>query len=397
MRGEKLSDAIVYDKLQVLKRDFSGYIERNTAKVDANLPVFFGYVISAMESSFPNLPDETYDEFIDSITFKVLDTSPNAGSFEYVKRVMVNAIRFKKKKNAEMGINIVIGLKLVKVGDYAHALDFLKKYSQLDTKLGTVVAYCYYILSLQEFRKDDETAKNRRPGEMELFARETMLNLAKTRPQINALPQLKVDDPSFMEKIFWQMIFIGLEWFPSERWFVEVGLQNAAFTHDAEMRKRLLDLGSERFYNDKRFLQEMFYYKLENRDAAGAAGVVNQLVKQCPNDLGPLYLGLKLSLLTTRKVTYHNFRKLAIAKGMPAHIVELLDFAFDLLNHDRKEAMARITDFESEFPQYQYYATALRYISLDFIADDETRIKRAKKTLLDSLEHFCTLELKMNK
>ncbi|MDD4137397.1 MAG: hypothetical protein PHT99_05820 [Methanoregula sp.] len=397
MRGEKLSDAIVYDKLHVLKRDFSGYIDRNTVKVDANLPVFFGYVISAMENSFPNLPDDTYDEFIDSITFKVLDTSENFSDFEYVKRVMANAIRFKKKKNAEMGISIVIGLKLVKVGDYVHALDFLKKYAGLDAKLGTVVAYCYYVLSLREFRKDDEASKNHRPGEMELLAREMMLNLARTRPPVNTLRQLEVEDPSFLEKIFWQMIFTGLEWFSSEKWFVEVGLQNAAFTHDAEMRKRLLDIGSERFYNDSRFLREMFYYNLEKRDASGAAGVVNQLLKQYPDDLEPIYLGLKLSLLTKRKITYHGFRKLAITKRMPAHIIELIDFTFDLLNHDLKEATLRITDFENEFPQYQYYATTLRYISQDFTSSDEARIKRARITLLDSLEHFCTLELKMKK
>lgn len=397
MRGEKLSDAIVYDKLHLLKRDFSGYIDRNTVKVDANLPVFYGYVISALESSFPSLPDDAYDEFIDSITFKVLDTSANFNDFEYVRRVMTNAVRFKKKKNAEMGINIVIGLKLVKAGDYIHALDFLKKYAVLDAKLGTVVAYCYYVLSLREFKKNDESTKNHRPGEMELLARELMLNLARIRPPVNTLRQLEVDDPSFLEKIFWQMIFTGLEWFSSEKWFVEVGLQNASFTHDAEMRKRLLEIGSERFYNDSRFLREMFYYKLENRDAAGAAGVVNQLIKQYPDDLVPLYLGLKLSLLTTKKITYHSFRKLAISKGMPAHIIGLLDFTFDLLSHDHKEAIIKITDFENEFPQYLYYAALLRYISQDLVSDDKTRVNRARKTLLDSIEQFCTSELKMNK
>ncbi len=394
MRGEKLSDAILYDKLHLLKKDFSGYIERNTVKVDANLPVFYGYVISALENSFPDIPDMTYDEFIDSITFKVLDTSTNIGDFEYVKRVMANAIRFKKKKNAEMGINIVIGLRLVKSGDHVHALDFLKRYATLDSKLGTAVAYCYYVLSLREFKKDDESAKNHRPGEMELLARELMLNLARKQPPVNELKQLELDDSSFLEKIFWQMIFIGLEWFPSEKWFVEVGLKNAAFAHDGEMRKRLLDIGSERFYTDSHFLREIYSYKLENRDAAGAAGVVNQLIKQYPDDLEPIYLGLKLSLLTTKKITYHSFRKLAMTKGMPGHIIELFDFAFDLLNREHKEALTRIADFEKEFPQLQYYATALRYIAHDFVASDEIRVKKARKTLLDTIEQYCAVELK---
>ncbi|MCK9632730.1 MAG: hypothetical protein M0R30_13950 [Methanoregula sp.] len=392
MRGEKLSDAIVYDKLHLLKKDFDGYIERNTIKVDANLPVFFGYVISALENSFPHLPDDTYDEFIDGITFKVLDASANVGDFEYVKKVMANAIRFKKKKDAETGVNIVIGLKLLKVGDHVHALDFLKKYATLDVKLGTSVAYCYYVLSLREFKKD-ESSKKYRPGEMELFAREMMHALAQTKPPINSIKQLEVEDTEFLEKIFWQMIFTGLEWFPDERWFVEAGLQNVAFTHDGEMRKRLLDLGSQRFYNDIHFLREMYYYKLETRDAPGAAGVVNQLLKQYPDDLEPIYLGLKLSLLTSKKMTYHGFHKLAVTKGMPAQVIELFDFTFDLMNRDYKEAMARIAEFETEFPQFQYYAIALKYIAADLISPDENRMKKARKTLLDSLDQYCTVEL----
>jgi len=396
MRGEKLSDAIAYDKLHLLKKDFDGYIERNTVKVDANLPVFFGYVISALENSFPLLPDDTYDEFIDSITFKVLDASANVGDFEYVKKVMANAIRFKKKKDAETGVNIVIGLKLLKVGDHVHALDFLKKYALLDVKIGTSVAYCYHILSQREFKKDESNTKYR-PGEMELFAREMMNTLAQKKPPINSIKQLEVEDTSFLEKIFWQMIFTGLEWFPDERWFIEAGLQNVAFTHDGEMRKRLLDLGSQRFYNDIHFLREMYYYKLESRDAPGAAGVVNQLLKQYPDDLEPIYLGLKLSLLTSKKMTYHSFHKLAVTKGMPAQIIGLFDFTFDLMNRDYKDAMARITEFETDFPQYQFYASTLKYIASDLVSPDENRMKKARKTLLDSLDQYCTVELKNKK
>jgi hypothetical protein len=397
MRGEKLSDAIVYDKLKLLKKDFSGYVERNTVKVDANLPVFYGYVISALETSFPNLSDDVHDEFIDNITFKVLDVSQNSGDSEYIRKVIANAVRFKRKKNAELGVNIVVGLKLVKTGDYVHALDYLKKYISLDAKIGAAVGYCYYALSLREFRKDDVSARNYRPGEMELLARETLIDLTRTRPPVNKLPQLQIDDPSFLEKTFWQMVFIGLDWFPSEKWFVEIGLENAVFSGNADMRKRLLEIGSERFYSDIHFLREMYYYNLENRDAGGAAGVVNQLIKQYPDDLEPIYLGLKLSLLTTKKITYHNFRKLAITKSMPPHIIELLDFAFDLLSHEPQDATNRISEFEAEYPHFRYYATALRYLAYDFSSNNEVRIKKAKKALLDSVDQFCLDQLKKKK
>jgi hypothetical protein len=397
MRGETLSDAIIYDKLNLLKKDFFGYIDKNSEKVDVNLPVFFGYVISALENSFPNITDEAHDDFIDSITYKVLDASKNVGDFDYTKKVMTNAIRLKKKKNADIGINIVVGLKLLKDGDYLHALEFLKKYGESDAKIGAAVAFCYHVLSLREFKKDDHSLKNQRPGEMELLARETMLNLARVHPPVNHIQRLEIDDLSFLDKIFWQMIFFGLEWFPSERWFIEAGLKNATYSKNTAMRKRLLDIGSERFYTDINVLREMYYYKLENRDAGGAAGVVNQLIKYYPDDLEPIYLGLKLSLLMTKKITYHSFRKLAIVKGMPPHAIELFDFAFDLLTGERKDAFSRISNFENEYPKFQYYATTLQYIAHDIFSNDEVRIKRSKKALLDSIELFCLEELKIRR
>jgi hypothetical protein len=393
MRGEKLSDAIVYDKLNLLKKDFYGYVERNTTKVDANLPVFYGYVISALENSFPDLPDDLFDEFIDGITYKVLDASRETDDFEYIRKVITSALRSKKRKDAEMGINIVVGLKLLKNGDCIHALEYLKDYSTLDAKLGTAVAHCYYLQSQYEFR-GDTTSKVRRPGEMELLAREKMLTLAHKQTPLHRLKQLELEDSAFLEKIFWQMIFLGLEWFPSERWFIEAGLKDAVDSGNSAMRKCLLEIGSERFYTDMHVLREMYNYKLETRDAGGAAGVVNQMLRQYPEDHEPVFLGLKLSLLTTKKITYHSFRKLASARKMPGHILELFDIAFDLLTKEKKDAFAKITDFENEFPHLQFFSTALRYMAADFFSDDEIRVKRARKALLDSVEQFCLNELK---
>ena len=395
VRGERLSDAIVYNKMNLLKKDFSGYIEKNTGKVDANLPVFFGYVVSALENSFPDISDESYDDFIDSITFKVLDVSSNINDFEYVKKVILNALRLKKRKDADMGVNIVVGLKLLKIGDNAHALEYLRNYWNLDVMLGAAVAHCYYTLSLREYT-DEERQKKSRPGEMELLAREKMLELSRKKPPLQKLPQLELEDTAFLDKIFWQMIFLSLEWFPSEAWFVTIGLEKAKISNNSEMKKRLLEIGAEQFYNDINFLREMFYFKLEGKDAGGAAGVVNQLIKQYPDNLEPIFLGLKLSLLTTKKITYHSFRKLAITKGMPVYTIGLFDFAFDLLNKDNKEALGHLADIEKNFPYLEYYVTTLQYLAKDFFSEDESRKKTAKKTILDSIEEFC-IEVIRNK
>ena len=394
MRGEKLSDAIVYDKLNLLQKDFYGYIARNTEKVDANLPVFYGHVISALETSFPDISDETHDEFIDHVTFEVLNASRNTSDFNYINKVIQNAIRFKKRKDAETGVNIVVGLKLVKNGDFAHAIDFLKKYRNLDTKIGTTLAFCYYALSLKEIKKNDSAVEFQRPGEMELLSRETMLSLASSPAPMNKVKQLEMDDPSFLEKIFWQMIFLAIEWFPSERWFIEAGLENAARSHDTEMRKVLLDISSERFYNDIQFLRVMFYHYLDKRDAGGAAGVLNHLIRQYPDDLEPIYLGLKFSLLTKKKNTFHNFRKLANSKGMPDHVVNLFDIAFSLLNQEKIDAIEQFSDFEKEHPDLHYYSTTLRYIADDFFSPDELEMKKAKKVFLDSIDQYCVQMLR---
>ena len=42
-------------------------------------------MISVLERSFPNIPDESYDDFFDSITLKVLDAITHINDFDYAK------------------------------------------------------------------------------------------------------------------------------------------------------------------------------------------------------------------------------------------------------------------------------------------------------------------------
>jgi len=156
----------------------------------------------------------------------------------------------------------------------------------------------------------------------------------------------------------------------------------------------LLDISSERFYNDIHFLHVMYNYYLDNRDAGGAAGVLNHLIRLYPDDLEPIYLGLKFSLRTKKKITYHSFRKLADSKGMPVHIIYLFDIAFNLLNGEKTDGLNHMAELEKEFPQLQYYTTALRYIANDFLSDNEIQNKKSKKALLDSIDQYCVEELK---
>jgi hypothetical protein len=144
------------------------------------------------------------------------------------------------------------------------------------------------------------------------------------------------------------------------------------------------DLASGRvyiFYDDGLIQGKLYYYKLDSKDAGGAAGVVNQLIKPVPGQ--PRTRLPRVEALPSHDEEDHvpQFRKLAITKGMPAHIIELFDFAFDLLNKDTKEALGRLSDMEKNFPWLQYYVITLRYLAKDFFSDDENRKKMSKEAI----------------
>jgi len=387
VRGETLSDAVVYNKVNLLKKDFFGYIDKNTGKVDANLPVFFSHVVSALENSFPNLSDEQFDAFIDSITFRILDAGPVVDPAR-IENIIQNATRVKRCQNARRGIDIVVGLKLLKSGNYGDALEYLKNFWNLDVMLGTAVAFCYYSLSGPE--SSAGKGAGAKPGEMELLAREKMLDLSRKKPPLQKLPQLDLGDSSFLDTVFWQILFLALEWYPHEPWFVTIGLEKTKATGNSGMRQRLLAIGAERFFDDINVLREMYYSRIETKDIGGAAGIVNHLLKRYPDSLEPVLLGLNLSLLTTKKITFHSFRKLAVTKGMPSQILELYDFEYELLNNDTQDAPGRLAEIEKHYPYLGYYVSALRYLAKDVASADEQRRNAAKMTLFDSIGNYCS-------
>ena len=53
MDQECQPDAIIRLKLDQLKSDFFEYIEKNSDKIDANIPVFYGQVIATLEKALP--------------------------------------------------------------------------------------------------------------------------------------------------------------------------------------------------------------------------------------------------------------------------------------------------------------------------------------------------------
>ena len=105
-----LTDAIQYEKLDQMRLDFSGYIESNISKIEDKLPVFYGHVISALDSSFPDLDVESYDAFIDAITFKLLDAATRTRESGYTEKLIESALLTEKREEWAGGPRVREGL-----------------------------------------------------------------------------------------------------------------------------------------------------------------------------------------------------------------------------------------------------------------------------------------------
>ena len=388
-------DAIVRIKLDQIKKDFFDYIEKNIDKIDANIPVFYGHIIATLERTLPDINDDLYDKFIDTITARELDVSKRSSEIPFVEKLFDHAIRNKRKKKGRTIYDIMLGLKMINTGKYADAIEQLKPHRSVDAIICPSISYCYFVLSTQAGAASDASENVRRPNQMALAAREQMIEFIRLNPPVNRLKDLDVVDDPRINKIFWFMLKQATEWFPSERELIRIGLEKASRDGMRDIREELLGIAIERFSNDMYFLRELYKVKLEKRDAGGVAGVVKQMTQQYPEDLEPLYYGMKLSVITARVETYYRFRKLALIKNMPLNALVLLDFAFELMSGKQYEAMACLDEIKVQFGPQHYYVTLLEYVAHDFLSEDEKKVKQAKKAMIDSIDQYCLKLLKI--
>jgi hypothetical protein len=389
-------DAIIRIKLDQIKKDFFDYIEKNIDKIDANIPVFYGNVAATLEKSLPDINDDLYDKFIDTITARVLDASKRSSEHTFVEKLFEHAIRNKRKKKGRTVFDILLGLKMINTGKYSEATEQLKPHRVVDAIICPAISYCYFVLSTQQGDESDAAGKTvRGPNPMALAAREQMIELIRLNPPVNRLKDLDVVDDPRIDKVFWFMIKQSIDWFPSERDLLRIGLEKAARDGRGDIKDELLRIAIERFSNDMYFLRELYKLKLEQRDAGGVAGVVKQMTQQYPEELEPLYYGMKLSVITARLETYYRFRKLALIKKMPLNVLVLLDFAFELMSGKQYEALACLEEIKMKFGPRHYYATLLEYVAHDFLSEDEKKVKQAKKAMIDSIDQYCLKMLKI--
>jgi hypothetical protein len=391
--SEPIPQIIPYEKIESLRQEFFSYIDQNSRKVDANLPVFFGHVIAQLERSFPDMDDATYDEFIDTVAYHIMEASPRSGSIEVIEQIVKNALRFKRNGRAKGALDILAGLKLICVGKFTEAIPYLRPYAKHDAQIGLYIAYCYMMLSHKETRYLPGSTKTR-PSEMELSAREQLLDMLRTKPPINRLRQLQIADNEFLEQACWAILGYAIEWFPNEPWFLRIGLEKTKKDNNEEMREKLLKIGGERFFNDMFFLRELYQMRLERKDGTGTAGVVKQMMQQYPDSNEPLYYGIKLALLSGSPTSYKHYREKAVGTGMPMHLIYFFDFAFSFLTKDMPTAQATLAEMKRRFSSLKYYLSLIEYVLSEARSGDEERAKRAKKVFFDSFEAYTFQVLK---
>ncbi len=394
MSEEWQPDAILKMKTNQLKREFFDYIEKNIEKIESNVPVFFGHVVASLDNSLPNLQDEPYDKFIDTLAMKILETSKKIDDIPFTERLFDYAMRNKRGKKGKAFYDIILGMRMIHNGRCSDAIEQLKKYRSLDATICPAIAYCYFTLSNQQKQvgKDDSLGL---PNEMMLAAREQMIELTRLNPPVNKLKEQEILEDARTTKIFWFMLKNAIEWFPDERQFFRIGIKKATLDGNLDVKEELLNIAVERFYDDMDFLREMYRLRFEQRNAGGLAGIVKQMTQQFPDDLEPIYYGLKLSIITARNETYSKFRKMALSKNMPPNIFLFLDFAFELMSGKQHEASACLDEIKQKFGSHHFYVMLLDYVMQDFLSEDEKKIKKAKKTMIDSLDNYCMRFLKI--
>jgi hypothetical protein len=382
-------------KVDQVEQDLVTYIEKNSDKIDSNIPIFFGHVLSIIDNSLPGIDDKTHDRIIDDITLRVLEKSDRSNDVDYIGKLFSHAQRLKRRPGGRMIFDIILGFKLIEIGKYHDAIEQLKKFRRVDAIIYTAIAYCYYILATETVY-GDKSGNVGKTSQMALNAREQLIELVRVRPPVNRLKFPQVVKELRINKIFWFMMKLGIEWFPDEPEFLKIGIEKAKLDENQVMRGELLAIAAERYYNDMVFLRELYSYKIEERDAAGAASVVKQMIQHYPQELEPVYYGLQLSIISQQSTAFARFRKLAISNKMPVNILLLLDFTYQLVMGGKTEAFASLDRIKTRLTMKNHYLTLIEYLTDDVFSDDQARAKKARSVLMDSLDQYC-LKLVMMK
>lgn len=186
------------------------------------------------------------------------------------------------------------------------------------------------------------------------------------------------------------MIFLATEWIPDNRWFLEIGITRSKQEKNDAALVKMLQIGFIRFPDKMLFYREAYHLKFEQGDLADAMGLIQDLLQRFPDDLEPVYYGLRTALYLPGE-EFNRFRKTAENLKMPGHVLCLLDYAYAFLRGKRGQAALCLEEFRRKYPSLNYYSDMLRFVT-DTVPATERGVNAAVFT---SVDQFCKKMLKI--
>lgn len=381
-------EVVVSNRLDKAKAEIFSYIESNAEAIDENFPVFFGNVVMLLDRAGVPIADASYDEFIDAIVYRVFEASKRAEDLKFLNRACEIACGMKRKKERKAGVHLAAAVKLMKTGMPLAATLFLQPYRKHDAAVGCWYAYCYYVLYKEGSTEPGYSAAER--WNYLKAARQYMEELGQLRPGMQRLVRGELEQDRWLAEPFWVMIFLATEWIPENRWFLETGIiQSKKEKNDAALVK-MLQIGLIRFPDEIFFYREAYHLKFEQGDLADAMGLIRDLVQRFPDDLEPVYYGLRTTLYLPGE-EFNTFRKAAERLKMPGHVLCLLDYAYAFLRGRRGQATLCLDEFQRKYPSLNYYSDMLRFVTTDIPPTE----KGVNAAVFTSVDHFCKRMLKI--
>ena len=394
MEDSIVSDTYTRDHLKQLEDSLSEYVDKNIHSIDRALPSFFAHAQSTVNHTAPRLSEPEYNLFMDGIACQIFRRSPQRNNASYNEELGAALSQIKKGGGRE-ALDLVSGLYRILQGNYERALNLLKKYQAHDPLIGTARAYCYIRIDLKSPKIQSPVEPDPRPSEMILNAREQLMEMAHRRPPLTIHPLLNEAERDLLFRIFREVYEETRRWFPHESWFVGIALAVADREGDRRRHDEIIRDAMRDFPEDIRFLRVAFHDALTNGSIETAALILKTMIRVMPDEMEPVYYGLRIALLTKKIQMYYRFRKLGIIRGLPAHLLHLLDYAFEVILGNERDAIAKRKLFYEYYPKLDYLMESLTYLEADIFSHDPMRERRGSQALISVVDRFAMTVLQI--
>ncbi|MBR1368557.1 hypothetical protein RJ53_03175 [Methanocalculus chunghsingensis] len=389
-----VSDTYTQDHLKQLGDRLSEYIEKNINSIDRSLPAFFAHVQSTVNQTAPRLSEPEYNLFMDGVACHIFRRSPLKNDASYNEE-LGTALAQIKKGGGRGALDLVSGLYRILQGNYERGLVLLKKYQAQDPLIGSARAYCYIRIDLKSSKIQSPGEPDPRPSDMILNAREQLMEMAHRRPPLTMHPLLNEAERDLLFRIFHEVYEEARRWFPHESWFVWIALAVADREGDQRRHDEIIRDAMRDFPEDIRFLRVALYDALRNESIETAALILRTMIRVMPDNAEPIYYGLRISLATKKIQMYYRFRKLAIIRGLPPHLLHLLDYAFEVILGNERDVIAKRKLFYEYYPKLDYLMESLTYLEADIFSHDPIRERRGSQALISVVDRFAMTVLQI--